>query len=199
MIILQFTSATAATYTSQFMAGAQHGNFTLDPVTKTAFLPPDFTGQTLNVTISKASSPFPQSGSFTQSFATGEYQNSGALNTTGTFSAEALTPNIALLTLTDSADGAEHELVTFTSATKASVLLFDDSSSGYLQGTANFTLNTGATQPAVELLLTITASPPRPSLPTPRRARRLRPSPAAHGRFSDSWSAIFPAPLDSAA
>lgn len=132
LIVMQFTSATAATYASGYMSGAwQQGRFTLNSIPRSTWIPTNFSDQSFTGTISAGAAPFPARGTFSQTFSASTYGIGGAAVSTGNYTEQALTPTIALLTLTDIAGGPEHEVVTYASPTRASVLLFNDTAGGY--------------------------------------------------------------------
>ena len=138
-IVLQFMSATSAGYSAQYMTQAsERGTFSLNAVPNNTLVPATVNGHSLSGKISAGTGVFAVKGTFTQTFLPTTYAISGTMTSTGTYSYETMTPTIGLLTLTDSTGGPEHEVVTFTTSSKASVLLLNDSAGGFLRATVAF-------------------------------------------------------------
>ena len=141
LVVLQFTSATAAKFSSSFMnGGSEAGSAKLEALPTQALAPASLNGATMTGTIAHGQAPFASSGSFIIHVATGSYTLTGPgnINSTGTYQYELFNPVAGLFSMDDSGIGQGWGLLTFTSATKARSFFFNDATQAVQQGTMVF-------------------------------------------------------------
>ncbi len=144
---LLYSSATKATYVSTVDAGAdagdfQHGNSAVATTPAAPLAPASLAGATVGGVISAGAPPFAFEGASAFVVAASSYtftQTTPLVSSSGTYTYERLTPTIGYLAFDDSVAGPSFDVLTFTSATKASYVLANIATSGWQRGTAVLT------------------------------------------------------------
>jgi hypothetical protein len=141
---VQFSGPATATFTlAKAGSGSQNGKLTRAKPAP-AFAPASLSGNALAVKVSGATGGYPAKGGFQQYLAPTGYLADGDGAPTldqGTYTYQAFTPALAVLTLHDLTRGDLTEFLTFNSPTKAAYLLSDPTVQGSQRGTVTISRN----------------------------------------------------------